>query len=52
MIKTLRITSVVAVVLAVVFLVFPAIFGFRSGKEVEEFLNSPGAIEKFKEAVQ
>jgi len=50
MIKTLRITSVVAVVLAVVFFVFPAVFGFRSDKEVEEFLNLPGAIEKFKEA--
>jgi hypothetical protein len=47
MIKTLRITSIIMVALAAVFVVLPAVFGVRSDKEVEQFLNSPGAIEKF-----
>ncbi len=50
MIKTLRITSYFAVVLAVVFFVFPAVFGVRGDKQIEQFLNSAGVIEKFKEA--
>ncbi len=50
MIKTLRITSIAAAVLAVVFFVSAAIFGFRSDKGVEEFLDSPGVIKKFREA--
>jgi len=50
MIKTLRITSIIAVVLAVVFFVFPAIFGVRGDKQIEQFLNSAGAIEEFKQA--
>ncbi len=50
MIKTLRITSIIAVVLAVVFFVFPAAFGVRGDKQIEQFLSSAGAIEKFKEA--
>jgi hypothetical protein len=50
MIKTLRITSIIAVVLAVVFFVFPAVFGVRGDKQIEQFLNSAGVIEKFKEA--
>ena len=50
MIKTLRITSIIAVVLAVVFFVLPAVFGVRGDKEIEQFLNSAGVIEKFKEA--
>jgi hypothetical protein len=50
MIKTLRITSVIAVVLAVVFFVFPAVFGVRGDERREQFLNSAGVIEKFKEA--
>jgi len=50
MIKTLRVTSVVAVVLAVVFFVFPVVFGVRSDEQVEEFLNSPGVIAKFNKA--
>jgi hypothetical protein len=50
MIKTLRITSYFAVILAVVFFVFPAVFGVRGDKQIEQFLNSAGVIEKFKEA--
>jgi hypothetical protein len=50
MIKTLRITSIIAVVLAVVFFVFPAVFGVRGDKQIEQFLNSAGAIEEFREA--
>jgi hypothetical protein len=50
MIKTLRITSIIAVVLAAVFFVFPAVFGFRGDKQIEQFLNSAGVIEKFKDA--
>ncbi len=50
MVKTLRITSIVVVVLAAGFIVSPAIFGLRGDAETEEFLNSPGAIEKFNEA--
>ena len=50
MIKTLRITSIIAAVLAAGLFVFPAIFGFRSDKEVEEFLNLPSVVEKFRQA--
>ena len=47
MIKTLRITSIVAAILAVIFFVLPVVFGVRSDKSMEELLNSPGAIENF-----
>lgn len=47
MIKTLRITSVVAAILAGVFIVFPVIYGVRSDESVRKFLESPGAKEKF-----
>lgn len=50
MVKTLRITGVAVVVLAVVFFVLPAVFGFRGDAEIEEFLELPGAIEEFDEA--
>lgn len=50
MIKTLRITGVLAVVLAVLFLVLPAVFGVRGDELAEQFLSSPGAIEAFNEA--
>jgi len=50
MIKTLRITSIIAVVLAGGLLVFPAIFGLRSDKEIEEFLSLPSVVEKFRQA--
>jgi len=50
MIKTLRITAVIAVVLAVGFLVFPAVFGARSDEQIEQFLSSQGVIEQFRKA--
>ena len=49
MIKTLRITSITAAILAVVFFILPTVFGIRSDKQSEQFLNSAGAIEKFNE---
>lgn len=51
MIKTLRITSIVVTVLAAILLVFPVIFGVRSGEDIETLLKSPGVIEKFNKAV-
>lgn len=48
MIKTLRITSVVAAVLAVAFFAFPAVFGVRGDEQSERFLDSASVIEKFK----
>lgn len=50
MIKTLRITTIIAAILAVGFFAFPAVFGFRGDEGIEQFLNSPGAIEKFNKA--
>jgi len=50
MIKTLRITGIIAAVLAAVFIVFPAVFGISSDKQSEQFLSSAGVIEKFNEA--
>ena len=50
MVKTLRITSVVAAIAAVVFIVFPGVFGARSDKQISEFLSRPGVVEKFKQA--
>ena len=47
MIKTLRITSVVAAILAGVFFVFPVVYGVRSDERVDEFLKMPGVREKF-----
>ena len=50
MINTLRITSVIAVILAGVLFVFPVVFGSRSDELINEFLGSPGAREKFEKA--
>ena len=53
MIKTLRITSILAAVLAVVlvgFFVFRIVRGTRGNENVKEFLKSPDVIEKFKTA--
>jgi hypothetical protein len=53
MIKTLRFTSCFTVVLAVIFFIFPVVFGVRGVQQVhqiEQFLNSVGAIEQFKQA--
>jgi hypothetical protein len=50
MIKTLRITSVVAAILAGIFFVFPVVFGVRSDEQIDEFVSSPGVREKFEAA--
>lgn len=50
MIKTLRITSIAAVALAVVFLVSSVVFGVRGDSEIEKFLESPGVLDMFKQA--
>jgi hypothetical protein len=50
MIKTLRITAITAALLAVGLLVFPAVFGARGARAIEEFLELPGAIEQFQRA--
>ncbi len=47
MIKTLRITSIIAAIVATVLLVLPAVYGVRSDPKIEEFLKSPGAVDKF-----
>ena len=51
MIKTLRITSVIAAILAGVFFVFPVIYGVRSDERVDEYLELPSVREKFENAV-
>ena len=51
MIKTLRITSVVAAILAGVFFnVYPVIYGVSSDNGIDEFLKLPSAKEKFENA--
>jgi len=50
MIKTLRITTIIAAILAVGFFAFPVVFGFRGDEQIEQFLNSPSAIENFNKA--
>ena len=50
MVKTLRITTIIAALLAAGFLIFPAVLEARGDKAIEEFLKSPGAIEKFQRA--
>ena len=49
MIKTLRITSVVAAILAGVFFVFPVVYGVRSDERVDELLSLPSVREKFED---
>lgn len=50
MIKTLRITTFIAAILAVGVLAFPVVYGYRGDEQIEKFLSSPDAIERFKEA--
>jgi len=47
MIKTLRITTVVAVILMGIFFVFSVVFGIRDDERIKRFPDSPGVIEKF-----
>jgi len=50
MIKTLRITTVLAAFLAVGFFAFPVVFGYRGDEQIEQFLKLPGAVERFNKA--
>ncbi len=50
MIKTLRITSIIAAIAAAGLLVLPAVYGVRSNPKIEEFLKSPGIVDKFTSA--
>jgi hypothetical protein len=50
MIKTLRITTVLAAFLAAGFFAFPVFFGSHGDEKIEEYLKLPGAIEKFNQA--
>ena len=47
MVRALRITSVIVVIVAVVLLILPAVFGVRSDPQIEEFLKTPDSVEKF-----
>jgi hypothetical protein len=48
MIKTLRITGLIAAVFAGIIFILPLVFGVHSDQEVEQLLNSPSVIDKFK----
>lgn len=50
MIKTLRITTVLAAFLAVGFFAFPVVFGYHGDEQIEQFLKLPGAVERFNKA--
>jgi len=47
MIKTLRITSIIAAIAATVLLILPAVYGVRSDPKIEEFIKLPGTVDKF-----
>jgi hypothetical protein len=46
MIKTLRITSIIVAIAAVVLLILPVVYGVRQDPKIEEFLKKPGVVEK------
>jgi hypothetical protein len=50
MIKTLRITTVLVGLLATGFLASPIVYGVENDHEIEKFLDTPGAVEKFKKS--
>ena len=47
MIKTLRITSVLAALLAIAFVGISVVYGTEDDPEVDELLKAPGAVEQF-----
>jgi len=47
MIKILRITSVIMAIAAVFLLILPVVYGVGADPQIEEFLKTPGAVEKF-----
>ena len=50
MINLLRIISLIAAILAVVFFVFPIMYGTYNDERVKEFLATPEIREKFENA--
>jgi hypothetical protein len=48
MIKTLKITSILIAISAIGFIAFLVVFGLRGDRKIAEFLNFPGAIDKFR----
>lgn len=50
MIKTLRITSLLAVILAGVILFFPAFIGLRTKSDAEQVLSLPSVVEQFEKS--
>lgn len=50
MVNVLRIISLIGALLAVVFFVFPIVYGVRSDEHVKEFLKTPEIREKFENA--
>ena len=51
MIKTLKITTLVAAVLCVVLVVTVTAFGLKGDPEIEKFLDSPSIIEELKKVL-
>jgi hypothetical protein len=49
MIRTLRITSIITIVAAVMLLILPMVYGVHSDPAIAELLKAPDAVEKFKE---
>jgi len=47
MVKTLRITTIIAAILAVILLFFFALSGTRKDPQAEDFLSLPGTVEQF-----
>jgi hypothetical protein len=47
MIKTLRITSIILAIAAVVLLILPVVYGVRKDPKIDDFLKKPGVVEKF-----
>jgi len=50
MIKTLRITSFLAAILAITFFVTLVVYGVQKDEDIEKYLNSPDVITQFKTA--
>jgi hypothetical protein len=51
MIRTLRITSILAVALAVTLVIFSVVFGVSSDEDIAKLLDEPNIIEKFNKSV-
>ena len=49
MLKTLRITSLIALVLAVCGVILIIVFGLRGDRDIKAYLESPGVTEKFED---